>query len=193
MSEFVSVTYKCVGSDLNDLFKFYEAFWTNDEDRPRPHDVCKCEIDIAPIVASLGFDLEKYDLHGLVINYRLEGRTLIIDYITGYSEQKDFRKCIETRFPSIKVYYKFDNDHAPDYYTNDSSGDYFPTYYFESYVNTIYCKTIEEAATKASQITGSNVAPSAEEIYDALDKYYREHDICIEDCYRFMDYKIRDD
>ena len=193
MSEFVSVTYKCVGSDLKDLFKLYETFWTNDEDRPRPHDVRKCEIDIAPIVTSLGFDLEKYDLHGLVINYRLEGKTLDIDYITGYSEQIDFRKCIEARFPSIKVYYKEDDDQAGLYYTNDVRGDYFPTYYFENYGNTIYCKTIEEAATNASQITGSNVAPSAKDIYDALDKYYREHDICIEDCYRFMDYKVLND
>jgi len=191
MSEFVSVTYKCVGSDLKDLFKLYEAFWANDEDRTRPHDVYKCEIDIAPIVASLGFDLEKYDFHGLVISYRLEGRTLDIDYITGYSEQKDFRKCIEARFPTIKVYYTLDDLFSDFHCTNDSSGNYFPTYYFESYRNTIYCKTIEEAATKASQITGSNVAPSAEEISNALDEYYQGY--YGDDRYSLKEYEVRDD
>ena len=191
MSECVFVTYKCVGSDLKDLFKFYEAIWSNDEDRTRPHDVYKCEIDIAPIVASLGFDLEKYDFHGLVISYRLEGKTLVIDYITGYSEQKDFRKCIEARFPSIKVYYKFDNDHSPDYYTNDSSGDYFPTYYLESYGNTMYFKTIGEVAVYVSSLVGTNVAPSAEVISNALDEYYQGY--YGDDRYSLKEYEVRDD
>ena len=118
-------------------------------------------------------------------------KSLDIDYITGYSEQKDFRKCIEARFPTIKVYYTLDDLFSDFHCTNDSSGNYFPTYYFESYRNTIYCKTIEEAATKASQITGSNVAPSAEEISNALDEYYQGY--YGDDRYSLKEYEVRDD
>jgi len=192
MSEFVSVTYKCVGSDLKDLFKLYEAFWTNDNNKSRKDDWrYKCCIDFAPIIASLGFDPKQYELHGEVRSYHLEGSTLVIDSVTGYCEQKDFRKCIEARFPTIKVYYTLDDLFSDFHCTNDSSGNYFPTYYFESYRNTIYCKTIEEAATKASQITDSNVAPSAEEISNALDEYYQGY--YGDDRYSLKEYEVRDD
>ena len=192
MSEFVSVTYKCVGSDLKDLFKLYEAIGVNDKVRPSKDDgYNKCHIDFAPIITSLGFDPKQYELYGEVRSYRLEGLTMVIDSVTGYSEQTDFRKCIEARFPSIKVYYKEDDDQSGLYYTNDSSGDYFPHYYLECYNYAIYFKTLNEASAKVSEMTGSYVAPSVKEINNALDKYCKEHDVCMEGHYSFWEYEVR--
>ena len=195
MTELISVTYKCVGSSLKDLFELYEAFFTNDKVRPTKDDgYNKCYIDFAPIIASLGFDPKHYELYSEVRNYRLEGSTMVIDSVTGYSEQKDFRKCIEAKFPSIKVYYKFEDDQCADYYTNDSSGDYFPRYILSSYDMKLNFKTIEEAAARVSAITESEVAASVDDICNALDKYYKEHDdVCMEDYYSFRNYEVRND
>ena len=192
MSSFISITYKCVGSDLKDLFKLYEAFWTNDSNKSRKDDWrYKCSINFASIIASLGFDPKQYELHGEVRSYHLEGSTLVIDSVTGYCEQKDFRKCIEAKFPSIKVYYGEDDPQSASYYTNDSSGDYFPHYYLECQNYALYFKTINEAATLVSEITGSYVAPSVKDIDNALDKYIKEHDVCMEGRYSFWEYEVR--
>jgi len=192
MSSFISITYKCVGSDLKDLFKLYEAFWTNDSNKSRKDDWrYKCSINFASIIASLGFDPKQYELHGEVRSYHLEGSTLVIDSVTGYCEQKDFRKCIEAKFPSIKVYYGEDDPQSASYYTNDSSGDYFPRYFLESYDNTNYFKTIEDAAESVSRLVGSYVAPSAEEISNALDEYYQGY--YGDDRYSLKEYEVRDD
>ena len=194
MSSFISITYKCVGSDLKNLFKLYEAFWTNDSNKSRKDDWrYKCSINFASIIASLGFDPKQYELHGEVRSYHLEGSTLVIDSVTGYCEQKDFRKCIEAKFPSIKVYYGEDDPQSASYYTNDSSGDYFPRYFLESYDNTNYFKTIEDAAESVSRLVGSYVAPSADDIYDALDNYYSGNVVCMDDRYSFREYEVRND
>ena len=177
---------------MKDLFKLYEAFWTNDNNKSRKDDWrYKCCIDFAPIIASLGFDPKQYELHGEVRSYHLEGSTLVIDSVTGYCEQKDFRKCIEAKFPSIKVYYGEDDPQSASYYTNDSSGDYFPRYFLESYDNPNYFKTIEDAAESVSRLVGSYVAPSAEEISNALDEYYQGY--YGDDRYSLKEYEVRGD
>lgn len=192
MSDLISVTYKCVGNDLKDLFKLYEAIETNDNNKSRKEDWhYKCCIGFAPIIASLGFDPKQYELHGEVRNYLLEGSTLVIESVTGCCEQKDFRMCIEAKFPSIKVYYGEDDPQSGSYYTNDISGDYFPKYFLESYDNTKYFKTIEDVAKCVSNLVGSNVAPFTDDIYDALDKYYKGNDVCMEDRYSFWEYEVR--
>ena len=116
---------------------------------------------------------------------------MVIDSVTGYCEQKDFRKCIETKFQSIKVYYREDDPQSASYYTNDSNGDYFPRYFLESYDNTNFFKTIEDAAESVSRLVGSYVAPSAEEISNALDEYYQGY--YGDDRYSLKEYEVRDD
>ena len=59
------------------------------------------------------------------------------------------------------------------FYTNDSSGDYFPERYFlDSYEDCEYFETIEEAAKYVSEI----VDQSVNAVSQALDDYIEEHE-----------------
>ena len=63
------------------------------------------------------------------------------------------------------------------FYTNDSSGDYFPERYFlDSYEDCEYFETIEEAAKYVSEIVDHEVEASVNAVSQALDDYIEEHE-----------------
>ena len=76
------------------------------------------------------------------------------------------------------------------FYTNDSSGTYFPDRYFlDSYDDWYYFKTIEEAAKHVSGIVGHEVEATVKAINEALEDYLEEHED--EDIfYSFHEFKI---
>lgn len=79
------------------------------------------------------------------------------------------------------------------FYTNDSSGIYFPDRYFlDSYDDWYYFKTIEEAAKYVSGIVGHEVEATVKAIDEALDDYMEEHED--EDIfYSFHEFRIIED
>ena len=63
------------------------------------------------------------------------------------------------------------------FYTNDSSGEFFPERYFlDSYEDSEYFETIEEAAKYVSEIVGHKVEASVGAVSKALDDYVEEHE-----------------
>ena len=78
------------------------------------------------------------------------------------------------------------------FYTNDSSGTYFPDRYFlDSYDDWYYFKSIEDAAKHVSGIVGE-VEPTVKAIDEALEDYLEEHED--EDVfYSFHEFHVIDD
>ena len=63
------------------------------------------------------------------------------------------------------------------FYTNDSSGEYFPERFFlDSYEDCEYFETIEEAAKYVSEIVGKEVDASVKAVSQALDDFVEEHE-----------------
>ena len=63
------------------------------------------------------------------------------------------------------------------FYTNDSSGEYFPERFFlDSYEDCEYFETIEEAAKYVSEIVGHEVEASVGAVSKVLDDYVEEHE-----------------
>ena len=113
------------------------------------------------LVTKLGGDREKYRCRGEITGYELNDNILTIHQSTAWCEQEGVREIIEETFPSIKVYYREEESGCGVFYTNDSSGEYFPErYYLDSYGDdSEYFRTIEEAAEYVSEIVGKKVNP----------------------------------
>ena len=100
-----------------------------------------------------------------------EGDILMISQSTAWCEQEGVRRIIQEKFPSIKVYYREEEPGCEVYYTNDTTGDYFPeTYFLDSYDEQRYFETIEEAAESVSEIVGCTVEATIDAIQEALEK-----------------------
>ena len=129
------------------------------------------------IIDALGEDWEQYRCRGDITDYHLEDNILTINQNTAWCEQEGFRECIEKKYPSIKVYYQEQEPGCDVFYTNDSSGTYFPERYFlDSYDDWYYWKKIEDAAKHVSGIVGHEVDPTVKAIDEALEDYMEEHE-----------------
>jgi predicted RNase H-like HicB family nuclease len=105
------------------------------------------------------------------------------------------RRIIQEKFPSIKVYYREEEPGCGVYYTNDTTGDYFPeTYFLDSYNEQLYFETIEEAAECVSGIVGCTVEATIDAIQEALEKYVEQKESSGEEVfYSFHEFKVIDD
>ncbi len=70
------------------------------------------------------------------------------------------------------MYYREEEPGCGVYYTNDSSGEYFPERYcLDSYEDCEYFRAIEEAAVFVSRIVGKTILSTENDIARALDDY----------------------
>jgi predicted RNase H-like HicB family nuclease len=147
------------------------------------------------LVTKLGGKWEDYRCRGEIIDYSLDGDILIISQSTAWSEQEGVRRIIQEKFPSIKVYYREEEPGCGVYYTNDTTGDYFPeTYFLDSYDEQRYFDTIEEAAESVSEIVGCTVEATIDAIQEALEKYVEQKENEGEEVfYSFHEFKVIDD
>ncbi len=92
--------------------------------------------------------------------------------MTAWCEQEGVRQAIQTKFPSIKVYYIEEEPGCDVYYTNDNSGDFFPEKYLldgeEVYE---YFETIEEVSEFVNERFGLTTTPDLEEIERKINEY----------------------
>lgn len=176
MPNWCDCTYKCVGEpkevkSLCRVLKYIEK---------RKTSIVKNGFGkwwLGNLVTKLGGDWEKYRCRGEITGYEMEDNVLTIYQSTAWCEQEGVRGIIEERFPSIKVYYREEEPGCGVYYTNDSSGEYFPErYYLDSYEDCEYFRTIEEAADYVSEIVGKTIPPTEKDIVHALDDYAEQHD-----------------
>ena len=81
------------------------------------------------------------------------------------------------------------------YYTNDTTGSYFPEAYFlDSYDEQQYFETIEEAAESVSEIVGCAVEATVNAIQEALEKYVEQKESEGEEVfYSLHEFQVIDD
>ena len=192
MPNWCETTYKCVG-DLKEVRSLYKTIKANDKRKnPRVKNGFG-RLWLGCIINALGDEWEKLRCRGEIYYYELDGNVLTICQNTAWCEQEGFRECIEKKFPSIKVYYREEESGCDVFYTNDSSGSYFPDrYLLDNYDEPLYYETIEEAAKSVSSIVEHNVEPTVKAVDDALENYLEEHkdeDIF----YSFHEFTIVDD
>jgi hypothetical protein len=147
------------------------------------------------LVTKLGGKWEDYRCRGEIIDYSLDGNILIISQSTAWCEQEGVRRIIQEKFPSIKVYYREEEPGCEVYYTNDTTGDYFPeTYFLDSYDEQLYFETIDEAAECVSGIVGCAVEATVNAIQEALEKYVEQKESEGEEVfYSLHEFKVIDD
>lgn len=173
MPNWCDCTYKCVGEpkEVKSLYRVLKYI------EKRKTSIIENGFGkwwLGNLVTKLGGDWEKYRCRGEIIgyDYDMESNVLTIYQSTAWCEQEGVRGIIEERFPSIKVYYREEEPGCGVYYTNDSSGEYFPErYYLDSYEDCEYFRTIEEAADWVSEIVGKTIPPTENDIVQALDDY----------------------
>ena len=126
------------------------------------------------IIDQLGGNWEEWKCRGEITGFQMEkgDKKLTIYQSTAWCEQEGFRKFIEQKFPSIKVYYLDIEPGCQWYGTNDKTGKYFPErYYLDSYEETEMFNTIKEAAEYVSGIVNQKVDANMTAIEQALDEY----------------------
>lgn len=166
MPNWCDCTYKCVGEpkEVKSLYRVLKYI------EKRKTSIIENGFGkwwLGNLVTKLGGDWEKYRCRGEIIgyDYDMESNVLTIYQSTAWCEQEGVRGIIEERFPSIKVYYREEEPGCGVYYTNDSSGEYFPErYYLDSYEDCEYFRTIEEAAGWVSEIVGKTIPPTENDI-----------------------------
>lgn len=124
------------------------------------------------LVTKLGGKWEDYRCRGEIIDYSFDGDILVISQYTAWCEQEGVRRIIQEKFPSIKVYYREEEPGCEVYYTNDTTGDYFPEQYLiDNDEEPRYFETIEDAAEWVSDLVGHIVEADSTYIQTALDEY----------------------
>ena len=147
------------------------------------------------LVTMLGGKWEDYCCRGEITGYSFDGDVLEVTQMTAWCEQEGVRRIIQEKFPSIKVYYREEEPGCEVYYTNDTTGYYFPeTYFLDSYDEQRYFETIEEAAESVSEIVGCTVEATIDAIQEALEKYVEQKESSGEEAfYCFQEFKVIDD
>ena len=172
MPNWCSTTYKCVG-DLKEVKSLHKILKYIDK---RKTTVLKNGFGkwwLGNLVHKLGGDWEKYRCRGEIMDYSLDGNVLTIYQETAWCEQEGVRQIIEEKFPSIKVYFIEEEPVCGVFCKNDASGEFFPEcFYLDSYEDSEYFETIEDAAKYVSEIVGHEVEASVKSINEALDAYY---------------------
>ena len=176
MPNWCDCTYKCVG-DLKEVKSLYKVLKYIDR---RKTSILKNGFGkwwLGNLVHKIGGDWEKYRCRGEITDYFLDGNVLTINQSTAWCEQEGVRQIIEETFPSIKVYYQEQECGCGVFYTNDSTGDYFPEKYFlDTGEDWEYFETIEQVAEFVYEIVGKSINPTEKEVDQALEDYMEEHE-----------------
>ena len=194
MPNWCDTTYKCVGDPkevraLHKILKYIDR---------RKTTIVRNGFGkwwLGNLVTKLGGKWEDYCCRGEITGYSFDGDVLEITQYTAWCEQEGVRRIIQEKFPSIKVYYREEEPGCGVYYTNDTTGDYFPEAYFlDSYDEQQYFETIEEAAERVSEIVGCPVEATVNAIQEALEKYVEQKESEGEEVfYSLHEFQVIDD
>ena len=78
------------------------------------------------LVHALGGDWEKTYCRGHILDYSLENGILKINTETAWGEMSDVRHLIETKYPSLQIFFQTEECGMCIFQTNDSIGEIFP-------------------------------------------------------------------
>ena len=100
----------------------------------------------------------------------------MINQETAWCEQEGFRTFIEQKYPSVKVYYCEEEPGCDIYYTNDTTGLYFPEeYLLDGYDVMDYYLNLEDVCRRVQEITGIEVN-TEDDVNEALDLFNEKHE-----------------
>mgnify|MGYP002524037035 CR=1 FL=1 len=166
MANLCSTIYKCVG-DEKELSELYNLIKKSCESG---------NISIYSILKEMGFDHDNLGCRGDIIYYDFSDNILTIDQSTAWCEQEDFRICIESKYPDVKVFYEEEEPGCDVYYTNDMTGDYFPERFLLDGEDVHeYFSNAKDAIDYLRDEFGINASgETEEEIQAAIDEYAEE-------------------
>lgn len=78
------------------------------------------------LVHALGGDWEKVYCRGQILDYSLENGILKINTETAWGEMSDVRHLIETKYPSLQIFFQTEECGMCIFQTNDATGEIFP-------------------------------------------------------------------
>ena len=79
------------------------------------------------LVNVLGGDWEKIYCRGHIIDYEIHNGSLEISTETAWGECSETRHFIQTKFPSLEIYFQSEEPGMCIFQTNDATGEYFPS------------------------------------------------------------------
>lgn len=173
MPNWSNTLYACIG-DPTEIRQLHNAIKTNARRKTSRVKNGFGTLWLGNIIDQLGGNWEEWKCRGEITGFQMEkgDKKLTIYQSTAWCEQEGFRKFIEQKFPSIKVYYLDIEPGCEWYGTNDKGGKYFPErYYLDSYEGTEMFNTIKEAAEYVSGIVNQKVDANMTAIEQALDEY----------------------
>lgn len=78
------------------------------------------------LVHALGADWEKVYCRGQILDYSLENGILKINTETAWGEMSDVRHLLETKYPSLQIFFQTEECGMCIFQTNDATGEVFP-------------------------------------------------------------------
>ena len=191
MPNLCSVCYKCV-ADKNQIRELNAALKYLDKRKTPLEKNGWGKLWLGCLIKKLGGNWEEYDCRGVILSYgQCDDGSYMIDQDTAWTEQEEFRRFLEKRFPGMKVYYLEQEPGCENFYCNDVAGVYFPERFFlDSEEDQFYFHTIEEAAAKVSLIVGHEVNAVEDEVYDTITDYADSHEDVF---YSFHSFLVIDD
>ena len=139
------------------------------------------------VINYLGGNYENYSCRGEILDFQMRDDILVISQETAWCEQEGFREFLEQKYPSIKVYYCEEEPGCDVYYTNDTTGLYFPErYVLDGYDGTDYFKTLDEVIVRVRDITGNSIIKTEDDVLLALDLFNEQHEDDEEDCFYYL-------
>lgn len=78
------------------------------------------------LVKALDGDREKIYCRGQILDYSLENGILKINTETAWGEMSDVRHLIETKYPSLQIFFQTEECGMCIFQTNDATGEVFP-------------------------------------------------------------------
>lgn len=78
------------------------------------------------LVHVLGGDRNDIYCRGQILDYKLDNGLLVINTETAWSEMSEVRHLIESKYPSLQIFFQTEEPGMCIFQTNDRTGEYFP-------------------------------------------------------------------
>jgi len=172
MPNWCYTSYTCVG-DAKDIKNFQKLILSLERRKKPLVPNGFGNLWLGCIVKKLGGDWHKVYCRGSITDYSIqENGTLCLSTETAWAEMAEWRRFIESKYPSLKLFFQAEEEGCEYYVTNDTIGTYYPErYLLEDEENeSQYFNTLEEACAAVKQLTGKEVADE-KQIQTAIDEY----------------------
>ena len=135
------------------------------------------------LVHVLGGDWEKIYCRGHILDYSLENGILKINTETAWGEMSDVRHLIETKYPSLQIFFQTEECGMCIFQTNDATGEIFPERYLldwnDEKNNTYIWEYFKDLPAviqylKDNGVIENDIQPTKEAIVAVLDQIQEE-------------------